>query len=314
MKNGYIFIIATTLIFSTMEIALKLVSGVFHPIQLTFTRFFIGGLFLIPFAINALRKKQLSVKRKDLAYFAFLGFLGIVVSMILYQMAVQNTKASVVAVLFSCNPVFVTILAFFILRETIRKNNVAALALEVIGSLIIINPLHVELSVLGVSLTIVSTILFALYGVFGKRKCAEYGGVVVTCFGFLFGSLEMLFLISLSHIPGLSAWLSGHGLGLFSSIPLLQGHSLSVLPAVAYICIVNSGIGYACYFMAMEKTSAQKTSLVFFFKPMLAPVLALLILHEHIPMNMMVGILFILCGSLLSILPGLLPQKTLPAK
>lgn len=309
MRKGYIYIILTTIIFSTMEIALKLISGVFNPIQLTFTRFFVGGLFLIPFAISALRKKQATISSRDLGYFAFLGFLGIFVSMILYQLAVQNTKASVVAVLFSSNPVFVTILAFIFLKEAIHKNNIAALILEVAGIIAIINPLHVKLSVLGVSLSIISTLIFALYGVFGKKKCIKYGGIVVTCFGFLFGSIEMLFFISISHIPAIADWLSSNGLGMFSNIPLFQGYSLSVIPNILYICIINSGIGYACYFLAMEKTSAQKTSLVFFFKPILAPILALFLLHEAIPMNMIIGILFILAGSLASILPGLKAQK-----
>ncbi|MBP1761490.1 MAG: permease [Firmicutes bacterium] len=309
MKNGYLYIILTTIIFSTMEIALKMVSGEFNPIQLTFTRFFIGGLFLIPFAVLALRKKHATITSSDLYHFAFLGFLGIFISMILYQLAVQNTKASVVAVLFSCNPVFVTIFAYFLLKEAIHKNNILALILEVIGSMIIINPLHVKLSVLGVTLTVVSTIIFALYGVFGKRRSAKYGGIVVTCFSFLFGSAEMLVFIALSHISPVAAWLSSAGLGMFSNIPLISGYSWAVLPIVTYICIVNSGIGYACYFTAMEKTSAQTASLVFFFKPILAPILALILLHEVIPFNMLLGILFILIGSLSSILPDLLAQK-----
>jgi drug/metabolite transporter (DMT)-like permease len=60
----------------------------------------------------------------------------------------------------------------------------------------------------------------------------------------------------------------------------------------------------------MEETSAQTTSLVFFFKPILAPILALILLHEAIPLNMLIGILFILFGSLSSILPGLIPRKS----
>ena len=309
MKKGYLYIILTTIIFSTMEIALKMVSDVFNPIQLTFTRFFIGGLFLIPFAVQALRQKHAAITSSDLKYFAFLGFLGIFISMILYQLAVQNTKASVVAVLFSCNPVFVTIFAFFLVKEAIHKNNIVALILEVIGSVIIINPLHVKLSVLGVTLTIASTLIFALYGVFGKRRSAKYGGIVITCFSFLFGAAEMLVVIALSHIPSVAAWLSSEGLAMFSNIPLFSGYTWAVLPIVTYICIINSGIGYACYFTAMEKTSAQTASLVFFFKPILAPILALIILHEVIPVNMLIGILFILIGSLASILPDLLAQK-----
>jgi len=309
MKKGYLYIILTTIIFSTMEIALKMVSGVFNPIQLTFTRFFIGGLFLIPFAVQALRQKHAAITSSDLKYFAFLGFLGIFISMILYQLAVQNTKASVVAVLFSCNPVFVTIFAFFLVKEAIHKNNIIALILEVIGSVIIINPLHVKLSILGITLTIASTLIFALYGVFGKRRSAKYGGIVITCFSFLFGAAEMLVVIALSHVPSVAAWLSSEGLAMFSNIPLFSGYTWAVLPIVTYICIINSGIGYACYFTAMEKTSAQTASLVFFFKPILAPILALIILHEVIPVNMLIGILFILIGSLASILPDLLAQK-----
>jgi drug/metabolite transporter (DMT)-like permease len=55
----------------------------------------------------------------------------------------------------------------------------------------------------------------------------------------------------------------------------------------------------------MEETSAQTTSLVFLFKP----ILALILLHEAIQFNMLIGILFILFGSLSSILPGLIPHK-----
>jgi len=309
MKKSYLYIILTAFIFSTMEITLKLVSGVFNPIQLTFTRFFIGGLVLLPFALNGLRKKHLSISKKDLFYFAFLGFLGTVVSMILYQLAVQNTKASVVAVLFSINPVFVTILTFFLLKEVIYKNNVFALILEIIGTIILINPFNSELSVLGITLTLASTITFAFYGVSCKKKCTKYGGIVVTCFGFLFGSVEMLVLIGLSHVTSIAAFFYSNGLGIFLNIPLFTGYSLKNLPIVAFICIINTGVGYACYFKAMEETSVQKASLVFFFKPILAPIFALILLGETIPFNMLIGILFILLGSLASILPGLLTQK-----
>ena len=312
MKKGYMYITLTTLIFSTMEIALKLVSNNFNPIQLTFTRFFIGGLFLLPFAIVSLHKKQKYLSKKDLLYFAFLGLLGIVISMCLYQLAILTTKASVVAVLFSCNPVFVTILAFLLLKENIHKSNVLALILEIIGSLIIIDPFNTKLNIFGVVLTMASTLIFALYGVYGKRKCLKFGGIVVTCFGFIFGSLEMLILIGLSHISYISNILANNNvLAIFSSIPLFTGYSIQTLPVIIYICIINTGLGFAFYFKAMEETSAQTTSLVFFFKPILAPILALILLHEVIPFNMIIGIVFILLGSLSSIIPDLLIKKSM---
>ncbi len=312
MKKGYLYIALATFLFSTMEIALKSISGQFHPIQLTLTRFFIGGLFLLPFAISTIRKKQLKIERESFLSFAFLGLMGVVISMTFYQIAVENAKASVVAVLFSSNPVFVMIFAYFLLHESIYKRNVIALILEILGILIIINPLHTAISAAGILFTLCATVIFSLYSVFGKKKCQEYGGVVVTCFSFVFGSLEMLLLALLSNIKVVSLFLSGIGLSVFSEIPLFSGYSQSNWFIVLYIAIGVTGGGYAFYFLAMEVTSANTASLTFFFKPVLAPLLAVIILHEVIPFSMISGIALVLCGSLVSLYPSFRPQNALP--
>lgn len=312
MKKGYLFIAITTLLFSSMEIALKFVAGQFNPIQLTFSRFFVGGLVLLPFALHMLHKKQIRLRASALPGFALLGFIGIFISMTLYQLAVLYTKASAVAVLFSSNPLFVTLFAFLLLREPISKHQVAGLVLDVIGILIIINPFNTQLDPRGVCFVLLSTLLFSLYGVLGKKKCREYGGLVVTCFGFLFGSLEMAAVALLSHLDSVAGFLSAHGLDLFANIPFFSGYTPANLPVILHIFIGVTGIGFACYFMSMEVSSAGQTSLVFFFKPALAPLLAFLILHEEIPPLMLLGIGFILCGSLVSLLPALLKKEIHP--
>ena len=85
MKKGYLFIAITTVLFSSMEIALKFISGAFNPIQLTFSRFFIGGIVLLPFAYEALKKKGLRIRWHDVGAFALCGLVGIALSMSLYQ-------------------------------------------------------------------------------------------------------------------------------------------------------------------------------------------------------------------------------------
>ena len=289
-----------------MEVALKLISGQFNPIQLNFSRFLVGGLVLIPFAVRELKKRGRKLDGKALGSFALLGLMGIAVSMSLYQLSVTRIQASVVGVLFSSNPVFVTLFAFLLLHETISKNQIAGLVLDVAGIVLIIQPWHLRLDALGVVYVLLATLLFALYGVCGKRQCARFGGIVVTCFGFLFGAAEMIAIAGLTHIPALSAGLTAAGLDTFASIPFFTGYTLTNLPIVLFIYVGVTGIGFTCYFLSMEVTSAQTTSLVFFFKPALAPLLAFLVLHEAIPGNMLAGIACILCGSLVSILPGLL--------
>ena len=90
----------TTILFSLMEISLKSVSGSFHPFQINFTRFLIGGLVLLPFALQKLKKRGADAPNRiarALLKMAGLGFIGIFVSMTFYQLSVMHTDASVVA-------------------------------------------------------------------------------------------------------------------------------------------------------------------------------------------------------------------------
>ena len=232
--------------------------------------------------------------------------------MTFYQLAVENANASVVAVLFSSNPVFVLFFSGIILHEVIKKNHVAAIVLEIIGILVIVNPLHTALNIAGVVMAILAAVAFALYSVFSKKQCNRYGGVVVTCGSFLFASLEMLLLIGLSHVGPVADMLSGSGLALFANIPLFTGYTASNVLTMLYICIGVTGGGYAFYFMAIEETSASTASLVFFFKPVLSPILAVLILHEAVPINMVIGVLLILAGSIANLLPAFMHREEKP--
>ena len=297
--SGYLYIVLCAVIFSTMEVMLKTVHGVFAPMQITCLRFLIGGLLLVPFALRSMKKKGAAFTRADVGFFALTGFLCVAFSMVLYQMAVTYTKASVVAIIFSCNPIFVTMLAYFLLREEIHRNHLIALALELLAVLIIIDPL----------LAIASALVFSFYSVVGKKRTPRFGGIAVTCFSFLFGSVELLAVLLLGRTAAVGGLFASLGLDIFVNVPLFSGIPLSALPALAYICAVNSAAGYVCHMMALEKTSAQEASLIFFLKPMIAPLFAFLFLREEITANMLLGIVCFLVGSGIAILPGLIAQK-----
>ena len=301
--SGYLYIVLCAVIFSTMEVMLKTVHGVFAPMQITCLRFLIGGLLLVPFALRSMKKKGAAFTRADVGFFALTGFLCVAFSMVLYQMAVTYTKASVVAIIFSCNPIFVTMLAYFLLREEIHRNHLIALALELLAVLIIIDPLHTTLDPVGITLVLLSAATFALYAVLGKKQCTQYSGVAVTCFSCLAASAEMIVLMLISHIPAVADALQAAGLPMFAAMPFFSGYTTGNLLNVLYICVFVTAGGYACYFMGMEATSAMQGSLVFFFKPVLAPILAMLILGEEIPWNMWAGIGLMLVASEVSMIP-----------
>jgi len=304
MKKGYLYILLTTLLFSTMEIALKMVTDQFNSIQLTLIRFLIGAIILAPMAKRSLKAKGVSLHRDDYKFFCLTGFICVVVSMTFYQLSILYCKASIAAILISCNPVFVVPLAYYLLHEKITKLTIVSLTLSICGMIFILNPFQVseQANTLGVLFGILAAVTFALYGVMGKKKSEKYGGIVLTCCSFFMGSMEMFLLILLSRIGFISAFFSSNGLITFASIPIIQGIAIHNLLNLIYISVFATGLGYTFYFLAMEETSAITASMVFFIKPAIAPVLAFIILHESMAANTIAGMVFIFAGSCLTFL------------
>ncbi|WP_251318121.1 DMT family transporter [Flintibacter muris] len=309
MKKGYFYIAVAVVMFTSFEVVLKFVAGQINSVQLTLCRFSIGFLFLLPVALRTLKKRGNRLDRRSVAYFALLGFIGIALCMPILHMAVSYTNSSVAAVMFSCNPVFVTFLAYFLLKEPIKPRHIAALALEILGTVVIISPWDTKLNMTGVLLALLATLLFSLYGVMGKRKVAQFGGAVVTCFSFLFGSLIVLVFILFSHVPAVAQLFQGMGLDGFANVPVFAGYTLHNLPYVLFVSVGVAGIGFCAYFLAMEYQPASVVSLVYFFKPALSPVLAWMVHGEEISQSMFIGIVFIVAGSLCSIIPGIIESK-----
>ena len=300
MKKGYLYILLAAIIFSTMEIAGKIVATQINPFELTLIRFTIGGLILLPFAVKDIKNRNLKLNKNDMYYFILTAFLCVVVSMSFFQLAVVYTKASIVAVVFSTNPVFTIPMAYFVLKEKFTKATAVSLLLSIIGIICILNPFNLGLDFKGIILAAAAALSFSLYSVVGKKRTARYGSKIMNSFTFLIGDIMLLILILISHIKVVADFFSQHNLQLFSNIPIIYGISSANILTVIYLGVVVTGLGYLFYFMAMEETSVSTASVVFFIKPALAPVLALIILGESIPLNTLAGIVFIISGSLIT--------------
>ena len=113
MKKVYFFVVLTAFLFGTMEVALKLAGSEMDSFQLTFLRFMIGGILLLPFAIVEMRKNHVRLALKDFAYLLYVGILGIPLSMLFFQLGVMHSNAATASVLISINPLFTMIFAHF---------------------------------------------------------------------------------------------------------------------------------------------------------------------------------------------------------
>ena len=284
-QKSILYILITAFCFGTMEVALKLGGGSFSALQMTFLRFLIGGIFLLPFAIRDLKKRQLRLNVKDWGYLLLLAVIGICISMTCFQIGVMHSNANTASVIISMNPVFTMIFAYLIIGEAFTARKALVLLISVTGLVFVANPVDMAAgnTVSGILYNLIATITFALFTALGKLRIGRLGGTVQNSFTFLMASVIELAIL------------------LFRKEPVFQGIHIDTLPVILYTGIVVTGIGYFAYLKAIEMAGPSHASIAFFIKPVIAVTAAAIILREAVTWNIVLGVALIICGSVINL-------------
>lgn len=296
-KIGISCLLAGVGLFSTVEIAGKMIGGRVDPVTLTFVRFLVTGIVLLAISAPVIRLRAKPLTRSDYGLFLLNGFIGISLAISIFHAAILSfAKAASAAVVFSANPIFVIILARFVNGEkwTLRKWIGALIAVCGVLCFAWESGVLGRGSIIGIGLMLLSAFLFALSICVSKRVMPRYGAIMLMGFTALFGSLL------LAPFAVVRTWHTGMG-GLTSAwVPVL------------YISVFGTAVAYALYYHGILNTSADKGSMTFFLKPVLASILAALILGERINSHMIAGMLLILAGLLVVVLKPGLPRPLSP--
>jgi drug/metabolite transporter (DMT)-like permease len=265
-----------------MEVSGKFISNALHPLQINFLRFLIGGLILLPFAISNIKAAGTKPSAKDIWAMAGLGILLVPISMTLFQFSIFYTKASITAVLISCNAIFTAPLSYLLLKEKMDKYIILSLVSGLAGIIIIALP-NSSLStndLIGIGLGIASSITFSLFSVLGKKIISKVGGLMLNTMAFIFGSLAMIPILLLLNVP------------LFNSLNQFS------LFYILYIGIVVTALAYILMFKGFAVLPMNAGSLVFFGKPVFAGILSYILLKETFSINFLFGSMLIMVGIL----------------
>ncbi len=283
---GLLALFAGVGLFSTIEVSSKIVGARVHPFQMVFIRFFITGLVLLAFSATALRKRALPLSWRDYGLFALNGALSFALAVTLFHAAVLVfEKAASCAVVFSANPIFVMFFARYLNQEPWNIPKWVALGAGTLGIACFAwesgaLPTH---SPAALSLMLAAAMLFALGLCIARRVIIRYGVFVFTGFSSLFGSLLVLpfaiFVTAQYGFGGLhNAWL-----------PLL------------YVVLPGTALAYGLYYYGLGYGTVFQGSMMFFLKPVMASVIAIIVLDEHINRFMVLGSLLILAGLVITV-------------
>lgn len=274
--KGYYLLLFTGLVFGTLEVVSKLMPHI-GPLQMSFLRFSIGGLVILPFGLLDLKKRKTPVGLLDALYVMVLGILLIPMSMTLLQVSVTKVPASLVALIFSANPMIIAALASLILKERMGLVEAAFVALGMIGIVLIIRPFGKGFDA-GILYPLASVTLFGLYIVLARKLSKKLGSLFVTSAAILTGSAVL----------GLYA--SATGVELLASLTWKDAGYL------VYLGVVVSGLAYVTYFKGMDLTTTNTGSAVFFIKSLVAAVLSAFVLDEVLSPTVYLGGVFIASG------------------
>ena len=238
-------------------------------------------LFIIVAATGKLRLLG-SMSLKELSWSALLGLINPVVYYLILLTAYSRLPGQVAQPLNMIWPIIIVFLSVPLLHQHIPARSFAALFISLAGVYIISSqgsPFHPGMSdAMGISLALVSSVLWALYFILNVRDKRDEAVKLFT--NFAFGSVYMIIAMILN--------------GSFHEQISLRGAAASV-----YIGIFEMGITFWLWLRALQLAStSDKISNMIFFAPFISLILLHFIIGEPVYYTTPIGLLIII-GSVL---------------
>jgi len=120
----------------------KVLSETMDPIEMVFYRNIIGVLILL----YGLKKAPVVVNKSKIHLLILRGVFGSL-AMVLFFYTIAHIPLGEAIVLNKTSPFFVTILAFYLMNESINKNTIFALIIGFLGIVLIMKPFGISLSI-----------------------------------------------------------------------------------------------------------------------------------------------------------------------
>ena len=130
------FMVASTLLFGTMAVCIRLASTQLHPFEIAFFRNLFGFVFTLPL----LYKHGWGILRTDKLSLYFLRCCIGIVSMLAGFWAIVHLPLAQAVALSYSTPIFVTIGAVLVLGEIVRARRWTAVIIGFIGVLVLMHP------------------------------------------------------------------------------------------------------------------------------------------------------------------------------
>ena len=271
-------------------VATREVVGDIAPLDLAFLRYALGGVCLAAF-VQIFRPGALRLPRAALPAVAGFGVLMYALFPFLFNTSLRYTTASRGAVIIALLPLFTAIMGAFARSEQLRPMQWLGVALSISGVAVVFAESGLGFSdgrkvLLGNALMVVVALIGAIYSVGARPYLMRYGAPPVTAVAMLSGAALLLIPALLRDVIGQVSRADG------------QTNAL-----VLYLAIPGGALGFFLASFALSRLTATQASLYINLNPIVATVLAALLLDEPLTRWFGLGFVLVLAGLLLAISP-----------
>jgi drug/metabolite transporter (DMT)-like permease len=281
---AYLEALFAVVIWGATFIATKIALQEASPASIVWVRFAIGVLIL---GATVVMRRQLTLPdRKDVAYLALLGFIGVTFHQWLQATGLQTAQATTTAWIVASTPVFIAILGWLVLKERFSWPRVMGIVLAAAGVLTVVSKGNLSALMVGQEgtfgdiLIFISAINWAVYTVLSRRELSRHPAARMMFYVMLFGWLFT------------SVWIFGFGPGLHE----LPGLSLKAWAAILVLGILGSGLAYIAYYDALQELPASQLGAFLNIEPLVTTMLAAVMINEVITIMTLAGGAIIILG------------------
>jgi len=255
------------------------------PVTLAVFRFELAAFVML--AIYFLRGGPRVVPRRaDLGRIAFLGIFGVVLNQGGFTIGLNFTSSDHSAVIAAVAPVMVLLFASILRLEDLTLWKTLGMAISFCGVLVLETEHGYPSNspfLKGDLITLISTVGYALYAVFGKKMARAYDAVSMNTYMVVTAAVILLPLAIRQGIVidwRAIGWLGWSG--------------------VVYMAVCSSVAAYTIFYWALRYMEASRVAVVSYFQPVAVILFSVPILGERPTRHLLAGTALVLLGVYLA--------------
>jgi drug/metabolite transporter (DMT)-like permease len=281
-NQPYLLLCIATLGWAGNAVVGRLAAGHIPPVTLSFLRWSMAFLIILPFARKHL-KRDWGAIRGRLGTMIFLSIIGISVFNTMQYWALEYTTALNTLLLQSAGPLIVAVWSLLLFGVRMTLAQTCGVVLSLTGVLVIL--LHGDLTALmsiefnkGDVIFITALTIFGLYSVLSLKR-PNIHGLSFVAFTFGCGALCLVPL-----------WIWE-----LVSRPVMQLDTANLL-SLFYVAVFPSTLAYLCYNRGVQLIGANRAAPFFHVVPVFGSAMAIVFLGERPQLFHIIGFALVLTG------------------